>query len=99
MEIRKPHLILKLHLPTVTKNTPMQNHDHKNFTCKDLWAHAGLRIYAIMLPSSEFLVPHYNVVELAWHSGNVIDCHVTARGLIPGGNGVFTELHVLHKGQ
>ena len=39
------------------------------------------------------------VVELEWRSGSVMDCHTTARGLIPGGNGVFTELHVLRKGQ
>ena len=38
-------------------------------------------------------------VELAWHSGSVMDCHATAWGSIPGGNGVFTELHVLRKGQ
>ena len=25
---------------------------------------------------------------------NVMDCHVTARGSIPGRNGVFIELHV-----
>ena len=37
--------------------------------------------------------------ELAWRSGNVMDCHAEARGSIPGGNGVFTELHVLCKGQ
>ena len=35
----------------------------------------------------------------AWRSGSVMDCHATARGSIPGGNGVFTELHVLRKGQ
>ena len=29
----------------------------------------------------------------------VMDCHATARGSIPGENGVFTELHVLRKGQ
>ena len=29
----------------------------------------------------------------------VIDCHATARGSIPGGNGVKIELHVLRKGQ
>ena len=40
-----------------------------------------------------------NVVELEWRSDSVMDCHATARGSIPGGNGVFTELHVLHKGQ
>ena len=32
-------------------------------------------------------------------SGSVMDCHETARGSNPGGNGVFTELHVLRKGQ
>ena len=31
-------------------------------------------------------------------SGNVMDCHATARGSIPGRNGEFIELHVLHKG-
>ena len=38
-------------------------------------------------------------VELAWRSGSVMDCHAMARGSIPGGNGVFTELHGLRKGQ
>ena len=38
-------------------------------------------------------------VELAWCSDSVMDCHATARGSIPSGNGVKTELHVLHKGQ
>ena len=38
-------------------------------------------------------------MELAWHSGNVMDCHATARGSIPRWNGVFIELHVLRKGQ
>ena len=38
-------------------------------------------------------------MEFAWRSGSVIDCHATARGLIPVGNGVFIELHVLRKGQ
>ena len=32
-------------------------------------------------------------------SGNVMDCHATARGSIPGRKGVFIELHVLRKGQ
>ena len=36
---------------------------------------------------------------LAWRSGSVMDCHAMARGSIPVRNGVFTELHVLHKGQ
>ena len=34
-------------------------------------------------------------VELAWPSSSVMDCHVRARGWIPSGNGVFTDLHVL----
>ena len=38
-------------------------------------------------------------MELVWYIGSVMDCHGTARDLIPGGNGVFTELHVLRKGQ
>ena len=43
---------------------------------------------------------HYKLyMELVWRSGSVMDCHATAQGSIPGGNGVFTELHALHKGQ
>ena len=38
-------------------------------------------------------------VELAWRSGSVMDGHATARGSIPGGNGIKTELHVHRKGQ
>ena len=38
-------------------------------------------------------------MELAWRSGIVMDCHATAWGSIPGGNVVFTKLHVLRKGQ
>ena len=41
----------------------------------------------------------YLDMELAWRSGSVMDCHATARGSIPDGNGVFTEFHVLRKGQ
>ena len=37
------------------------------------------------------------VVELVWHIGSIMDCHATARGSIPGGNGILTELHVLRK--
>ena len=37
-------------------------------------------------------------VELAWRSDSVMDCHTSVRGSIPGGNSVFTELHVLRKG-
>ena len=38
-------------------------------------------------------------MELAWRSGNVMDCHATARGSIPGQKGVFIKLHVLCKRQ
>ena len=38
-------------------------------------------------------------MKLAWRRGSVMDCHATARGSIPGGTGVKTELHVLRKGQ
>ena len=34
-----------------------------------------------------------------FQSGNVMNCHATAPGSIPGRDGVFTELHVLRKGQ
>ena len=34
-----------------------------------------------------------------WRSGSVMDCHTTARGSIPGWNGIKTELHTLRKGQ
>ena len=37
--------------------------------------------------------------ELAWCSGSVIDCHTTAQGSSPGGNGVFTELYDLCNGR
>ena len=59
MDIRKPHLIEKLHMTAVNKITRVQNHEYKIFTRKDLWAWAGLRIYAIMLPSRWFSVAHY----------------------------------------
>ena len=36
-------------------------------------------------------------VELVWCSGCVVYCHATARGSIPCGNSVKTELHVLCK--
>ena len=48
-------------------------------------------------PNSPFTYNRF--VELAWRIGSVMDCHATARGLIPGGNGVKTELHVLRKEQ
>ena len=33
-----------------------------------------------------------SIVELAWHSFCVMDCHATAHGSIPSGNGVKTKL-------
>ena len=42
-----------------------------------------------------FIVPLCNIiiktVELAWRSDSVMDCHATARGSIPFGNGVKTS--------
>ena len=38
-------------------------------------------------------------MALTWRSGSVMDCHATARGSIPDGSGVKTELDVLRKGQ
>ena len=57
----------------------------------------GQKLQTIYIISS---VCTYNIyMELAWVSGNVMDCHTTVRGSIPGRNGVFIELHVLRKGQ
>ena len=39
------------------------------------------------------------LMELAWRSGSVMDCHATAQGSIPGGKGVKTDLHVLRRRQ
>ena len=43
----------------------------------------------------------YEIVTLFYMKlyGSVMDCHATARGSIPDGNGVKNELHVLRKGQ
>ena len=41
----------------------------------------------------------YNPVCKLKRSVSVMDCHATSRGSIPGGNGVFTELPILCKGQ
>ena len=35
-------------------------------------------------------------MELAWHSGSVMDCHAKARGLIPGGYRVKTNYKHCH---
>ena len=43
-----------------------------------------------------FYIYKINDIEVAL---TIIDYHATARGAIPGGNGVFTELHALRKGQ
>ena len=55
----------------------------------------NVEIYAQILIIINWLIE----VELARRSGSVMDCHATALGSIPGGNGVFTVLHVLRKGQ
>ena len=46
-----------------------------------------------------WLTCFYEYSELAWSSGSVTDCHAMTRGSIRSGNSVFTELHVLRKGQ
>ena len=55
--------------------------------------------YIIVHINTIILLMLFFLVELAWRSGSVMDCHATTRGSIPGGNSVFTELHVLRKGQ
>ena len=50
-------------------------------------------------PSLTRVLHNSGCVYNTWRSGCVMDCHATARGSIPGGNGEFTELHVLRKGQ
>ena len=43
-----------------------------------------------------YLLQYSNsLIELAWRSGCVIDCHAATQGSNPGGD----ELHVLRKGQ
>ena len=60
---------------------------------------AGLKP-SFILPHPQYIL-NYNIVYkyigacLAHRS--VMDCNATARGSILGGNGVFTELHVLRK--
>ena len=44
-------------------------------------------------------IQNYKILQRLWRSGNVMNCHATAPGSIPGRDGVFTELHVLRKGQ
>ena len=45
--------------------------------------------------------PHEYMNMPLWEMtpSTLMDCHATARGSIPGRNGVFIELHVLRKGQ
>ena len=46
-----------------------------------------------------FIVLVSFISKCPWRSGNVMNCHATAPGSIPCRDGVFTELHVLRKGQ
>ena len=39
------------------------------------------------------------IMDLAWCSGRVMDCHATTWGSITGGDGVKTKRHVHRKGQ
>ena len=52
-----------------------------------------------LLDCLQILNVNLDYVELACRSNSVMDCHATAWGSIPGGNGVFTELHIIHKEQ
>ena len=56
-------------------------------------------VYHIVSSRNNLKIYNKWSVELTWCSGSVMDCHATAWGSIPGGKGVKTELHVLHKGQ
>ena len=56
-----------------------------------------MHYYKYPVYTGQNYLDHYK--ELVWRSGCVMDCHATAWGSIPGGNGVITELHVLCKGQ
>ena len=49
--------------------------------------------------SGTFVGSSFNPWELVWRSGCVMDCYATARGSIPGGYDVKTELRVLRKRQ
>ena len=44
-----------------------------------------------------FIIPPWSGAP--YRSGCVMDCHASTLGLIPGGDSVKTELHVLCKGQ
>ena len=55
--------------------------------------------YPLYLRSYEKFTISMSEVELVWRSGDVMDCHATARDLKPGGNSVKTDLQVLRKGQ
>ena len=52
-------------------------------------------VYSLMIMITSCLRHEQN----AWHSGSVMDCHTMTLGSIPGGNSVFTKLHILCKGQ
>ena len=55
---------------------------------------------SILKFNDKFIIELYSevCVDLVWRSGSVMDCHATAGGSIPSGNGVKIELHVLCKG-
>ena len=69
---------------------------------RDIWnIFKTFNVYTYVTHIAFILVQYVKskIVELPWRSGSVMDCHVTAPGSIPGRDGVFTELHVLRKGQ
>ena len=83
------------------------NHLHNDITSLTFLCYKRVYYTLRVKKNNEFRIPSIYLLfasnkidgELAWRSGSIMDCHATAWGSIPGGNGVFTELHVLRKGQ
>ena len=57
-----------------------------NGICGDVYDHLDYETHA----SGKLCILYKHGLELAWRSSSVMDCHTTARGLIPSGNGVKT---------
>ena len=68
-----------------------------HISCDDYVGLPSMVVYSVCLDRMTCTARPLSV-ELAYRSGNVMDCHATARGSMPGRNVVFIELHVLRKG-
>ena len=58
--------------------------------------------YFIIVDPFKYIKRDFSMMGTGFYmksSGSVMDCHGKTLGLIPDGNGVFTELHVLRKGR